>query len=274
MAAALAAIRGAPKPAPAPALRESRVLDRLPVARLDRTAAAIAIADRRPDAPFAYVVTINAQLLLLAERPETGLGPALERAWLRLNDSRVLSRLHRAVRGEDLPVAAGSDVCLLLLTSFLQKTDPVTIIGGGPMLAGALRARFGLQRIAQHDPPMGYMDQPEAWETAIRFIEEHPARILFVATGAPRSERLMQAVAERGRATGTGIAVGSGLLFAAGLTARAPAWMRRSGLEWLHRAATEPRRLGSRYAADLPGLLRLTWGAWRSTPPASSPSRG
>ena len=29
---------------------------------------------------------------------------------------------------------------------------------------------------------------------------------------------------------------------------RAPVWMQRSGLEWLHRLASEPRRLARRYA--------------------------
>ena len=148
----------------------------------------------------------------------------------------------------------------------IRPQDPVTVIGGGPDLAAALRARFGLARLAQHEPPMGYMDRPAAREAALRFIEEHPARIVFVATGAPRSERLMQEAARRGRATGTGIAVGSGLLFAAGLTPRAPPWMRARGLEWLHRAVTEPRRLGPRYAADLLPLLRLAVQARRRRP--------
>ncbi|SHJ71001.1 polymer biosynthesis protein, WecB/TagA/CpsF family [Roseomonas rosea] len=245
-------------------MREISLLGRAPVAPLDLAAAARAIAARDPGLPFAYVVTINAQILLLAEDPATGLRAAHEEAWLRLNDSGILARLHRWALDEAVPMAAGSDLCVALLNGVIRPEDPITIIGGGPRIAEALRARFGLRHIAQHEPPMGYIDRPEAREAAIRFIEDHPARITFVATGAPRSERLMQAVARRGKASGIGIAVGSGLLFAADLTPRAPAWMRRYGLEWLHRAFTEPQRLGRRYAADMLPLLRLAIAARRA----------
>ena len=35
--------------------------------------------------------------------------------------------------------------------------------------------------------------------------------------------------------------------FHAGTVSRAPLWMRENGLEWLHRLASEPRRLWRRY---------------------------
>ena len=244
---------------------EITLLRRIPVARLDAAAAADLIAARDPEAPFAFVATISAQILLLAEDASNGLRSAQDTAWLRLNDSRILARLHRWALGEDVPVAAGSDVTLRLLTDHLRPDDPVTIIGGPDELPDRLRERFGLSRIALHEPPMGYADRPEAWEAAIRFVLDHPARIVFAATGAPRSERLLAEVARRGGATGTGLAVGSSLLFATGLTRRAPEAMRRAGMEWLHRAWTEPRRLGRRYAADLLPLLRLAWRARRGS---------
>ncbi|MBP0492630.1 WecB/TagA/CpsF family glycosyltransferase [Pararoseomonas indoligenes] len=244
-------------------MREIALLGRAPVAPLDLAAAEAAIAARDPAEPFAYVVTINAQILLLAEDPRSGLRAAHAGAWLRLNDSGILARLHRWALDEGVPMAAGSDLCAALLNRVIRPEDPIAIIGGGPLLVPALKARFGLLHVAQHEPPMGYIDNAAAREAAIRFIEENPARITFVATGAPRSERLMQAVAARGRATGVGIAVGSGLLFAVDLTPRAPAWMRRHGLEWLHRAWTEPRRLGRRYVADMLPLARMALAARR-----------
>ena len=38
--------------------------------------------------------------------------------------------------------------------------------------------------------------------------------------------------------------------FVAGVHRRAPDWMQRSGLEWAHRLAREPRRLMRRYLVD------------------------
>jgi len=240
------------------------LLGQLSVARLDVVEAAWAIARRDPAAPFAFVAPVNAQVLLMAERTEAGLRPALDAAWMLLNDSRVLARLHRLVCGETMPVAAGSDLAVALLSSVATESDPIAIVGGGPDLVPALRRRFRLGPIFQHEPPMGYATSPMAWNEAIEFIENTPARITFIATGAPRSEQLAAAVARRGRATGTAVMVGSGLLFAAGLTRRAPEWMRRRDIEWLHRAWTEPWRLGRRYAADAIPLLRLAWRARRT----------
>jgi exopolysaccharide biosynthesis WecB/TagA/CpsF family protein len=240
------------------------LLGQLAVARLDVEGAARAIAHRDPAAPFAFVAPVNAQVLLMAQRTETGLRPALDAAWMLLNDSRVLARLHRLVRGETVPVAAGSDLAVELLSSVATEADPIAIVGGGPDLVPALLRQFRLGPVFQHDPPMGYAKSPTAWNEAIEFIENTPARITFIATGAPRSEQLAAAVAQRGRATGTAVMVGSGLLFAAGLTRRAPEWMQRCDIEWLHRAWTEPRRLGRRYVADVIPLLRLAWRARRT----------
>ncbi|WP_431301480.1 WecB/TagA/CpsF family glycosyltransferase [Sediminicoccus sp. BL-A-41-H5] len=244
-------------------MREITLLRAASVADLDAEAATALIAARDPALPLAYVVSVNAQIMILAEESANGLAAAHAGAWLRLNDSRVLARLQRLVGGEAVPVAAGSDITRLLLERVIRPEDPITIIGGGPEIVAALRARFGLTQVAQHEPPMGFAAIPEARAAAVAFARAHPARFLFVATGAPRSELLMAQMVAEGGVTGVGLAVGSGLLFAVGLTRRAPEWMQRAGLEWLHRAWTEPMRLGRRYAADLPPLLRLTWRAWR-----------
>lgn len=248
-----------------PAPVEVTLLAQCRVALLDADAATALLAERDPGMPLAYAVSINAQILVLAGR-DGALAAAHEAAWLRLNDSRVLARLQRWTGGDAVPVAAGSDITRLLLERVIQPEDPVTIIGGGPELLPALRARFGLRHMAQHVPPMGFGAMPEARAAAIAFARARPARFLFVATGAPRSEALLAQMVAEGGVTGTGLAVGSGLLFAVGLTRRAPGWMQRLGLEWLHRAWTEPLRLGRRYASDFPPLLGIAWRAWRSRP--------
>ena len=46
--------------------------------------------------------------------------------------------------------------------------------------------------------------------------------------------------------------VGAAFDFHAGRVRQAPRWMQRSGLEWLFRLASEPRRLGRRYLKNNP----------------------
>lgn len=43
------------------------------------------------------------------------------------------------------------------------------------------------------------------------------------------------------------VGVGAAFDFHAGVVPRAPPWMQRHGLEWLHRLLSEPRRLWRRY---------------------------
>ena len=44
------------------------------------------------------------------------------------------------------------------------------------------------------------------------------------------------------------VGVGAAFDFLSGAKPQAPRWVQRSGLEWLFRLATEPRRLWRRYA--------------------------
>ena len=58
---------------------------------------------------------------------------------------------------------------------------------------------------------------------------------------------------------------GISLSFVAGSVGRAPLWMQRVGLEWVHRLVQEPRRLTSRYLIrNLPYTVRLLWSALRA----------
>jgi len=56
------------------------------------------------------------------------------------------------------------------------------------------------------------------------------------------------------------IGVGAAFDFLAGTRQRAPRWMQRSGLEWLHRVCSEPRRLWRRYASIVPSFMILAVG--------------
>jgi N-acetylglucosaminyldiphosphoundecaprenol N-acetyl-beta-D-mannosaminyltransferase len=53
------------------------------------------------------------------------------------------------------------------------------------------------------------------------------------------------------------IGVGAAFDFHAGRKRQAPGWMQRSGLEWLFRMLSEPRRLGRRYLVVVPRFLWL-----------------
>jgi exopolysaccharide biosynthesis WecB/TagA/CpsF family protein len=234
----------------------------LDFADLDPSAAASLIAEQSADAAFRYVVTPNADhLVRLARRPE--LSAVYAGAWLRLLDSRVVARAARLLGLAAPRVAPGSDVTALLLAAHLRPGEQVTIIGLRPARLPALVHRYRLAAVAHHDPPMGFEHDAAAFREAIEFVVAHPARFTFLAVGSPRQEMLAAAIAATGQARGVGLCVGASLDFLSGAIPRAPAWMRQSGLEWLHRLASDPRRLARRYLVEDPVVFALLFREWR-----------
>ena len=216
------------------------------------------LAARPAEAPFAFVVTPNADHLIRLAR-DPSLRPLYDAAAMRLLDSRVVARLARLF---GLPVPAvvpGSDLTAALFEQVIAPDDRLTILGGSPGTVAALARRFGLTRLAHHDPPMGFDRDPAALEAALSFLEANPARFILLAVGSPRQEVVAEALVRRGQARGTGLCIGASLLFLTGAERRAPKLLQQAGLEWAWRLAQDPRRLARRYLVDDPAILRLLW---------------
>jgi len=212
--------------------------------------------EARPDgAPFGYVVTPNADHFVRLKR-EPSFVPIYRDALLRLLDSRVVARAARGLGLPAPPVIAGSDLTARLLAP-LSAGERVTIIGVRPDHLPALRVRCGLRELAHHNPPPGFERDPRAMREAVRFVLDHPARVVFLAVGSPRQELLAAAIQAEGGGTGTGLCIGAALDFLAGAARRAPDWMQRAGLEWLHRLSSDPRRLARRYLRDDPPIFPM-----------------
>jgi N-acetylglucosaminyldiphosphoundecaprenol N-acetyl-beta-D-mannosaminyltransferase len=239
---------------PAESLPTVRLLG-LDFADLEPQEAAARLLARPASAPFAYVVTPNADHLVRLAR-EPALRPLYENALMRLMDSRVVARAARAMGLPSPRVTTGSHLTALLV-DHMAKDEKVTLVGPDPVHLDAFAARTGLTDIAHYNPPMGFDRDPAAMAAAVRFVLAHPARFVFLAVGSPRQERLAAEIAAAGSATGTGLCIGASLDFLAGAVKRAPGWVQRAGLEWLHRLASDPRRLARRYLRDNPPIFAL-----------------
>lgn len=148
------------------------------------------------------------------------------------------------VTGADLVGPLAQRMALRGLRLGLLGGDP----GVAPAAAAALRARTpGLDVRAWECP---WLDDVESMDR--RLLDEVAAArpdVLLLALGHPKQEWWSARWADEAGAA-VAIGVGATLDFLAGRRRRAPQWMQRFGLEWLHRMAQEPRRLGPRYAAD------------------------
>src|SRR4051794_13021367 len=138
------------------------------------------IATRPVGAPFAYVVTPNADhLVRLALDPVT-YQPLYDGAWLRLLDSRVVRRLALLFGLPAPPVVTGSDLTAALIRDAAAAREEVVLLGLRQEQAQALAARTGL-RFRHHNPPLGFEHDPVAFIEAVRFVEDNPARLIFLA---------------------------------------------------------------------------------------------
>jgi exopolysaccharide biosynthesis WecB/TagA/CpsF family protein len=206
---------------------------------------------RRRHARFTYIVTPNADhFARLRRQPE--LRQIYESAWLRLLDSRVLSHAASLLRLPAPHVATGADITAALLDTL--KPQLITVIGLPPPLMEQLRARYPDQIFAHHAPPPNLLANDLAFRRARDFAVRTNARFTFIALGSPLQELLAYAIALQPGSTGIGLCVGAALEYCAGIP-RAPLWMQRCGLEWLHRLARNPRRLAIRYIFDDPPVL-------------------
>lgn len=153
--------------------------------------------------------------------------------------------LRTRVAGADLirPLAARAAVDGLRLCFF----------GGDPTVAREaatlLRTDHPGVEIVVVDAPMIPPDATTDGDVLDR-IRDADADVLCLALGNPKQERW---IGRYGAEVSTPVAVGIGgsLDFLVGRTRRAPRWMQRAGLEWLHRTWREPRRLARRYARDI-----------------------
>lgn len=198
------------------------------------------IVARDPAAPFAFVVTPNAQHVVAARSGDDRFAGPQAKAWMVLNDSRILRLLSRGLFGFDLPVAAGSDVVDRLFQVGVPADAALTLIGGDAAVEDVLRRRFGIRTVARFNPSFGFWKDPAEVEQCLAFVRAHPARYVFLIAGAPQSEELARRLADMPGMTGVGFCVGSALNFLTGRIRRAPRWMREASLEWAWRLALNP----------------------------------
>jgi exopolysaccharide biosynthesis WecB/TagA/CpsF family protein len=226
---------------------------------LDFFQAADVVVQMAAEESFSYVVTPNVDhVVQYHSAPEAFLPHAYDSADLLLCDSRIIAGLARLC-GVPLPIVTGSDLTGHLLAQGRLRGHKIAVVGGDALLHQQLRCRYPSSDWHFFEPAMGVRFDPAARREIHDFIEYVRADVSFFAFGAPQSELTCAEIAARGRARGVALCIGSSLEFVTGAKRRAPVWMQRTGLEWLHRLLSEPRRLWRRYLIDGPKILPIWW---------------
>ena len=212
------------------------------------------VAEVRKD--FKYVVTPNVQHMVKVLDNPASMQPLYDRAWRVFCDSRVLSRL-AWFSGRALPVITGSDLTAHLIARAAELRLTIAIIGSTVAACSALMERFPGLDVVVHTPPMGFIKSEHEIRRCVEFVVNNQAPLIFLAVGMPQQEIVARHIADHPQARGVGLCIGASIDYLTGKQQRAPVWMQKVGLEWLHRLLCDPRRLASRYLIECPRIFYL-----------------
>ena len=189
------------------------------------------------------VVTVNPEFIVAAQS-DAEFREILNGADLALPDgigivwaSRLLNR-RRPLRER----VAGSDLVPRVAALAAGRGCRLFLLGAAPGVAKAaaerLRAQYpGLTIAGTH----AGSPSPDEEDGIVALVREARPHVLFVAYGAPAQDRwIARNLARLGVPVCMG--VGGAFDFIAEVAVRAPVWMQRLGLEWLHRLWREPWR--------------------------------
>ena len=203
------------------------------------------LASRRQGA---YVCCANVHMLVEAwRRPE--LQKVLNEADLATPDGMPIAKCVAAAKGSHQDRVAGMDLIASLLAEAAARGASVFFLGDTEdtlqrLSQRALLENDGLKIAGCYAPPFRSLDEQEE-RKLIDQINQVAPDLLFVALGCPRQELWM--ARQRPHIHSCMLGVGNAFRTYAGLSKRAPVWMQKASLEWLHRLLSEPGRLWKRY---------------------------
>jgi N-acetylglucosaminyldiphosphoundecaprenol N-acetyl-beta-D-mannosaminyltransferase len=234
----------------------------------------------QPDQVCRYVVTPNVDhAVLLQENAQFRQAYAM--AGMILADGHPIVWASRLL-GKPLPErVAGSELVPCLFDSFNQDFGRqklrVFLLGAATGVATRAATQMkknwpNIETVGVYSPPMGFEKDADETNLILGRIALCRPDVVVVGLGAPKQELWVHQHREQIHAS-VALCVGATIDFLAGEKKRAPRWMQRTGIEWLHRMCSEPKRLVKRYAKDAWIFPQLIWQQFTDNRNAHSASR-
>ena len=222
------------------------------------------------------IVTPNPEFVLAARR-DPSFVELLNRADLSLPDGVGLRFATSALTGDRLSHRhTGVDTLLLLAKLCAEQGRRLVLVGGGPGVAesaaDAMRAWFVDIDVSTVDVGIVSSDERNAGRVSsdrMKSTSLENADVVAVALGMEKQERFIEALRTSAPPNPPHpspriyIGVGGALDMIAGTKRRAPAFVRRVGLEWLWRLVIEPRRFRRIFNAAVVFPAVVVWDTLR-----------
>ncbi len=214
-----------------------------------------------------FVVTPNVDHIVKVQN-DIGLQAAYKNAALVVTDGKPVVWAANFL-GIRIPgTVPGSDLVPAIFDDAQANQLPITVFLLGAMPGVADRAKAVIHAnwpivkvVGTLSPDFGF-DKNDADSKAIcALVNASKADLLVLGLGAPKQELWVTRYAPQ-LSVKVALCVGATIDFIAGEKARAPIWMRKLGLEWLHRVLSEPKRLAKRYFIDAVVFPKLVFNEW------------
>lgn len=200
-----------------------------------------------------YIVTPNVAHTVMLQKHRQ-FKKAYMHASMVIADGKPLIWASR-LTGRPLPERiSGSDFVPALLSAMSDCGLTVFLLGAAPGVAETAAERIkskypGIDIVGCYSPPFGFETDADENAKIINLINQAQPQLLIIGLGAPKQE-LWVYDHHIDLKVRLAICAGATIDFLAGHKRRAPMWMRRYSLEWLHRLCSEPKRLSGRYIGD------------------------
>ena len=153
---------------------------------------------------------------------------------------------------------AGPDLMLEVISREVFRGYSHFLCGGKEGVAEELRDKLigrypNVKIVGTYSPPFGPMSPTQEEELLSRINCVHPD-IVWVGISTPKQEKFMDRYLPLLDTTLL-FAVGAAFVFHTGRIADCSDWIKRSGLQWLHRLLQDPKHLWKRYLRNIPPFL-------------------
>ena len=219
---------------------------------------AIDMADRWIAAGNSGYACVTAVHVVMEAQRDRSYLQILNRAAFNLPDGMPLSWVGWFQGRREMDRVSGPGFMLEMCQLSAERGYRNFLYGGEPGVAEELRESLsrkfpGLQVVGTYTPPFRSLNPEEERELLAQVREARPD-IIWVGLGAPKQERFMAQFVDQLQVP-LMIGVGAAFDYHTGRLRDCSDWVKRAGLQWLHRLAQDPKRLWKRYLRAIPAFL-------------------
>lgn len=222
---------------------------------LDR---AVEMADRWIAAEKRGYICVTGVHGVMEAQTDSEFRQILNRAFLNTPDGMPMSWVGRLQGFDKIDRVFGPDFMASLCELSVQRNYRHFLYGGEPgvaeMLKEKLERRFpGLQIVGTYTPPFRNLTAEEEKDIFSRLQASKP-HILWVGLSTPKQERFMARYIDRLQVPLL-VGVGAAFDYHTGRISDCSDWIKRAGLQWMHRLLQDPKRLWKRYLKNNPAFV-------------------